>query len=107
MIFVANWKLVLLVEASTDNGIEYVSNKFQDYLRTEGVKHERSIPNNSEQNRVAERMNRTLVDIIWSMLLDSKLPKIFWTEALLTAVYFCNRSHTKTLAGITPHLAWI
>ena len=78
------WKLLVeksinrkLKSICTDNGGEYVLNEFQDFLRTEGVKHERSISNNSEQNRVAERMNRTLVETLRSMLVDSKLPKTF------------------------------
>ena len=51
-------------------------------------------------------MNRTLVETVWSMLADSKLPKRFWAEALLTAVYLRNRSPTRALAGITRYQAW-
>ena len=107
------WKVLVeksidrkLKSIRTDNGGEYVSNEFQDYLRTEGVKHERSISKNPEQNGVAERMNRTLVETVRSMLADSKLPKRLWAEALLTAVYLRNRSPTRALAGITPYQAW-
>ena len=86
----------------TDNGGEYTSNEFEEYLKTEGVKHEQTIPKTPEQNGVAERMNRTLVEAIRSMLSTSKLPHKFWAEALATAVYLRNRSPTKAVKGMTP-----
>ncbi len=67
----------------TDNGGEYMSTEFQD--KSEGVRHERTVPKTPEQNGVAERMNRTLVECVRSMLADTKLPKKFWAEALSTA----------------------
>ena len=66
----------------TDNGGEYTSNKFKNYLKTEGVKYELTVPKTPEQNGVAERMNRTLVEAVRSMLADAKLPHKFWAEAL-------------------------
>ena len=43
----------------SDNGGEYISNIFENYLKTEGIKHERTIRKTPEQNGVAECMNRT------------------------------------------------
>ena len=51
----------------TDNGGEYTSAKFEDYLKAEGVRHERTVPKTPEQNGVADQMNRTLVETIRSM----------------------------------------
>ena len=81
----------------TDNGGEYMSTEFESYLKSEGIKHEYTIPKTPEQNGVFERMNRTLVESVRSMLADSKLPHRFWAEALSTATYLINRSPTKTL----------
>ena len=78
----------------TDNGGEYTSNKFEDYLKAEGVRHERTVPKTPEQNGVAERLNRTLVETTRSLLIDSKLPHKFWAEALATAAYIRNRCPT-------------
>ncbi len=89
----------------TDNGGEYTSSRFEEFLRCEGVWHERTIPKTPEQNGVAERINRTLVET-GSMLIDSKLPQKFWGEALSTAVYLRNRSPTKAVRGMTPYEAW-
>ena len=81
----------------TNNGGEYVSTKFKDYLKSEGIRHECTVPKIPEQNGVAERMNRTLVETMHSMLIDAKLPHAFWAEAISTAVYLRNRSPTTVL----------
>ena len=62
----------------TDNGGEYTSNEFENYLKAEGIRHEKTIPKNPEQNGVAERLNRTLLESTRSMLADSRLPQKFW-----------------------------
>ena len=90
----------------TDNGGEYTSRKFQEYLKTEGVRHELTVPKNPEQNGVAERINRTLIETARSMLIDSHLPHSFWAEAISTAAYLRNRSPTKAVAEMTPYEAW-
>lgn len=90
----------------TDNGGEYTSNEFEELLKSEGVRHEKTIPKNPEQNGVAERLNRTLLESTRSMLADTRLPQKFWAEALSTAVYLRNRSSTSTVHGMTPFEAW-
>ena len=47
------------------------STKFEDYLKAEGVHHERTVPKTPEQNGVAERLNRTLVEMTRSILLKT------------------------------------
>ena len=89
----------------TDNGGEFTSTQFENFLKSEGVRHERTIVKTPEQNGVAERINRTLIETVRSMLADSKLPPKFWAEALATATYLHNRSPTKALTGATPHEA--
>ena len=86
----------------TDNGGEYTSNTFQEYLLSEGIHHQRTVRKTPEQNGVAERMNPTLVETVRSMLTGARLPQRFWAEALSTAVYLNNRSPTRTLRDVTP-----
>ena len=86
----------------TDNGGEFTSTEFEGYLRKEGIRHELTVPKNPEQNGVAERMNRTIVETARSMLAEAKLPRRFWAEALATAVYLRNRSPTTAVKGMTP-----
>ena len=90
----------------TDNGGEYTSTEFDKYLKKEGIEHQYTIPKTPEQNGVSERLNRTLVESIRSMLADSKLPHRFWAEALSTAAYLINRSPTRALDNMTPFEAW-
>ena len=90
----------------TDNGGEFTSTEFENYLKSEGVKHELTVPKTPEQNGVAERLNRTLVEAVRAMLIQAKLPQRFWVEALATAVYLHNRSPTKGVTDMTPFEAW-
>ena len=57
----------------TDNGGEFTSKEFEAHLMAEGVCHEFTIPKTPEQNGVAERMNRTLVETARSMLVHANL----------------------------------
>lgn len=91
----------------TDNGGEFTSGKFEEHLSQHGIGHETTVPKNPEQNGTAERMNRTLMESVRSMLADSGLPQKFWAEALSTAVYLKNRSPTKSLPKTTtPFEVW-
>ena len=86
----------------TDNGGEYTSKEFETYLKQNGIRHERTVPKTPEQNGVTERMNRTIVETARCMLVEAKLPRKFWAEAVLTAVYLRNRSPTTAVNGMTP-----
>ena len=90
----------------SDNGGEYTSKRFENYLRSHGIRHEFTIPKTPEQNGVVERLNRTLVESSRSMLLDAKLSHKFWAEAISTAAYLKNRCPTTTIKGMTPYEAW-
>ena len=84
----------------TDNGGEYTSSKLKAFLKSEGIRHELTVPKNPEQNGVAERMNRTLVEMTRSNLFNQR--RDFWGEALSTAVYIRNRSPTSVIPDQTP-----
>ena len=86
----------------TDNGSHFTSSEFEDYLKKEGIKHELTIPKCPEQNGVAKRFNKTVVEMVQSMLVDSELSKSFWAEALVTATSLRNRTPTKTVEEKTP-----
>ena len=90
----------------TDNGSEYLSKKFQDYLSIKGIRHELTVPYCPEQNGVAERDNRTIVESACLMLHHRGMPLEFWAEAVNTAVYTLNRLSSKTILGSTPFQMW-
>jgi transposase InsO family protein len=90
----------------SDNGGEFISGEFDTLLKERGSHRERSAAYTPEQNGVAERLNRTLLNSVRAMLHDSQLDGTFWDEALLTAAYIHNRVPTRALNGKTPHEAW-
>ncbi len=92
----------------TDNGGEYISNKFKEYLLLHGIEHQLTIAYTPQQNGVAERMNRTLLDLVRSMLHTAKVSKSLWAEALATAVYIRNRVTSRALPdNTTPYNRWM
>ena len=86
----------------TDNGGEFTSHEFEEFLRKNGVRHELTVPKCPQQN---ERLNRTLMEMVRCMLSWSDLPQRFWAEAINTAVYLRNRCPTKSVPGMTPYEA--
>ena len=56
------------------------------------------MPGSPDQNGVAERRNKTLLDQVCSMLSSSKLPKLLWTKAFKTAADILNRVPTKAIS---------
>ena len=90
----------------SDNGGEYRSNKIKDYCIQYGIQQRFTVPNNPEMNGIAERMNRTLIEMVRAMLKDSGLEKHFWGEALNYATYVRNHCLTSALKHIVPIEAW-
>ena len=66
----------------SDNGGEYVSGEFEKYLKSKGIRHELTVPHCPQQNGVAERMNRTLMECARSMMSHAGVPKSYWAEAI-------------------------
>ncbi|GJW02963.1 putative ribonuclease H-like domain-containing protein [Tanacetum coccineum] len=84
-----------------DNGTEFKNKEMNQFCEMKGIKREFSVARTPQQNRVAERKNRTLIEAARTMLADSKLPTTFWAEAVNTACYVQNRvlvikPHNKT-----------
>ncbi|KAE8680428.1 putative Double Clp-N motif-containing P-loop nucleoside triphosphate hydrolases superfamily protein [Hibiscus syriacus] len=90
----------------TDNGGEYISEEFDDFCRKEGIKRQFTVANTPQQNGVAERMNRTLLEITRAMLRDAGLEKSLWAEAVNTACYLVNRAPSTIIELKTPMEMW-
>ncbi|GJS55197.1 putative ribonuclease H-like domain-containing protein, partial [Tanacetum coccineum] len=74
-----------------DNGGEFRNKEMDDFCSRKGIKREFSNARTPQQNGVAERRNRTLIEAARTMLADAKLPVTFWAEAVNTACYVQNR----------------
>ena len=90
----------------SDNGGEYIG-PFDQYCRTQGIRHQMTVKKTPQQNGVAERMNRTMVERMRCMLSHAKLPRSFWAEAMRTAVDLINLSPSAPLLGDVPQRVWI
>ncbi|KAK1414896.1 hypothetical protein QVD17_30658 [Tagetes erecta] len=75
----------------SDNGIEFRNHIFNSFCEQRGILRQFSAPRTPQQNGLAERKNRTLVEAARTMLIESKLPIIFWAEAVSCAAYVLNR----------------
>ncbi|GJR04970.1 retrovirus-related pol polyprotein from transposon TNT 1-94 [Tanacetum coccineum] len=99
-----------------DNGTEFKNREMNQFCEMKGILRQFSVARTPQQNGVAERRNRILIEAARTMLADSKLPTTFWAEAVNTACYVQNRvlvvkPHNKTLYelfhGRTPTLSFM
>ena len=80
---------------------------FQTWLRKKGIRHETSAPRTPQQNGVAERDNRTIVEAARTYLYANRsLPLELWAEAVHCAIYVLNRVLSSTCTVITPYELW-
>jgi hypothetical protein len=87
----------------SDNAKEYISRSFDSYLSDKGIIHQTLCAHTPQQNGVAERKNRHLLDAAHCLLSHMHVPKQFWTDAILTACYLVNRMPSSVLEGTSPH----
>ena len=90
----------------TDNGLEFCNDEFNQFCLDHGIDRHRTVRMTPQQNGVAERMNRTLLEKARCMLLSSGLPKGFWGEAIMTAAYLINRCPSRAINLKTPEEQW-
>ncbi|GJT30042.1 putative ribonuclease H-like domain-containing protein [Tanacetum coccineum] len=99
-----------------DNGTEFKNRVMNHFCEMKGIKRKFSVARTPQQNGVAKRKNRTLIEAARTMLADSKLLTTFWAEAVNTFCYVQNRvlvikPHNKTpyelFLGRKPALSFI
>jgi len=90
----------------SDGGGEYTAGEVQSFLKDKGAKHEMTTADTPQHNGVAERMNRTLVERVRTMLIDAELPDGYWWDALQYAALLHNVSPTHSLSDCTPEESW-
>ncbi|KAG8483133.1 hypothetical protein CXB51_022087 [Gossypium anomalum] len=95
-----SWKIMIEKQTGkqikylrTDNGLEFCSDEFNRLCKSEGIVRHLTVRHTPQQNGVAERMNRTIMEKVQCMLSNANLPKSFWAEAAAsTACFLINRS---------------
>ncbi|GJV17432.1 retrotransposon protein, putative, ty1-copia subclass [Tanacetum coccineum] len=89
-----------------DNGLELCNREFEQLYIESGIGRHLTVVGMPQQNGVAENMNRTLMDKVRCLLIQSGLPKTFWAEATCTAAYLINRSPSRAIEKKTPMEMW-
>src|SRR6266481_233691 len=104
------WKALVETETGhqvkiycTDNGGEFTSRRFKDYLHTTGVRHEVTTPYTSAHNGKAERNHRTILSRARAIMADCKFPPTLWGECVQTVAYLKYCMPTCTLKDKTPY----
>jgi hypothetical protein len=90
----------------SDNGGEFVNDALSVWMKERGIEHQRTVPYTPQQNGVAERMNRTLMEMVRTVLQSAQSSPAFWAQAILYAAYTRNRLVTRAVNGKTPYEAW-
>jgi transposase InsO family protein len=87
----------------SDNGTKFKTTQVEDFLDEEGIKHEFLAPYTPQQNGVAERKNRTLIEMARTMLDEYKTSDRFWMEAINTVCHATNHLYLHKLLKKTSY----
>lgn len=90
----------------SDNGGEYISQQFDNFLKERGILRRLTVAHTPQQNGVAERKNGTLMGMARCLLYQAELPDKFWAEAVNTANFLRNRCPTQSNNGKSPFHVW-
>jgi transposase InsO family protein len=88
-----------------DNGGEFTSKEFMDYCNNHGIKIHFFVARTPQQNGVVERKNKTIQEMARTMIMDSKLTFIFWTQVMHTA-HIQNKVMLRNNTDKNPYELW-
>ncbi|KAL0537331.1 hypothetical protein IC582_026309 [Cucumis melo] len=86
----------------SDDGGEFCDNSLQSFFESKGISHQKSCPYTLEQNGIAERKHRHIVETAISLIFHSFIPLEFWPYAFSTAVFLINRMPSPSLHTLSP-----
>jgi hypothetical protein len=90
----------------SDNGGEFTSKEFMDYCNNHGIKRQFFVARTPQHNGVVERKNMTVQEMARTILMDSKLTDIFWTQAVHITVHIQNILMLRNNTDKTPYELW-
>ena len=85
----------------SDGGGEFDNMAMLAHFSNSGISFHKSCPDTPQQNRVAERKHRHVIEIVRTVLAEATLPSHFWVDAAYYAVYTINRLPTPNLQGFS------
>jgi hypothetical protein len=84
------------------NRIKFKNNKFNELFKLKGIIYQTTCVNTPEQNGVSERKNRHLLEVTRALLFQNNVPKVFWSDAILSATYLINKLSSIKLNNKSP-----
>ena len=90
----------------TDLGLEFCNQELASELSKRGIIHQTTVRYSPAQNGSAERLNRTLLELVRPALREARLPMSFWAEAANTAAFVKNRCVSSVTGDKTPYELW-
>lgn len=107
------WKILIERETNrklnylrTNNGLEFCNEEFNKHCSENGITRHRTVRYTPQQNGVAERLNRTIMEKVRCLLYDAILSEKFWAKAAANTVYTLNRCPHTSLDFLTPKEKW-
>jgi transposase InsO family protein len=91
----------------TGGGGKYTSNDFEELCKNHGIILEVTSPYTPQHNGLAERRNRSILDMAKSMVKQKDLPKELWDEEISTATYILNKCPAKKLKAKVHEEIWL
>jgi len=91
----------------SDGGGEYVNSNMREHFTKCGIRHETTTAETPQQNGIAERYNRTLLESLRAMMHSAGVPEPLWAELAATASYLRNRLPTRAnIRHASPYELW-
>ena len=90
----------------SDHGREFENVEFEGFCDEHEIEHNFSSPRTPQQNGVIERKNRTLQEMVGTMLHENNLPTYFWTETVNTSCYILNKVLIRPSLDKAPYEIW-
>ncbi|XP_071727474.1 uncharacterized protein [Rutidosis leptorrhynchoides] len=87
----------------SDNGTEFINNKMNCFITNKGIIHQTSYAFTPQQNGIAERKHRHLLNVARSLMFQGEIPLYLWSECILTATYLINRLSSSVFSGKCPY----
>ncbi|CAL8994451.1 unnamed protein product [Prunus brigantina] len=101
--YIVNQYQAHIKKFQSDGGGEYTSKAFQEFLSSKGISHQLSCPYTTQQNGVAERKSRHVIETTITLLQTAELPTNLWYYAAAHAVFLINRMPCKGLDMTSPY----
>ncbi|PRQ17925.1 putative RNA-directed DNA polymerase [Rosa chinensis] len=87
----------------SDNGGEFVNGPMIEFCRSHGIRYQTSNSYTPQQNGLAERKNRQLMEVVRASLFGMNVPRSYWGEAVKSAAYLINRTPSRVIEFQNPH----